>query len=216
MLHVMHRPIAAIIRCRSTTGCFSASVLAHKANRCLSWAGAVVCCIVLCIPTQSTACEAEWSAFVHQPSTQTFKDLRSKIGECRSSSFHPSDREARILEALITAKDTNATKIGFSSVALFDGGNLEDILKALGLLADSDPTELLRNLKAGRIPDRALGTLLCSPPGVADDAEVQALWLQTRIQKLSTVKDQGLSKAKRVARRQLMACVSEVKRHAKD
>jgi hypothetical protein len=114
---------------------------------------------------------------------------------------------------LVEAKNDHAINITFLSIDLFDGGNLEDITKALALLTDSDTKKLLYYAKRGRFSEFLLQRLLCSlPDSTVDDLEVKTLWIRQRIKKVSSVNSLQLDDIKTHARSILWHCEAELKR----
>jgi hypothetical protein len=147
---------------------------------------------------EAHACETVWTSFVQAPSLATYKALDHAIPKCREDHILLSDRTSHLLEQLVEAKNRYAIDIAFSSLDFFDGGNLEDIVQALGLLAESNPRLLLKNFVRYHLGFFTLKQILLSlPERTVDDIEAKRLRLHERIERMTTVNDSELNALKR-------------------
>jgi len=78
-----------------------------------------------------------------------------------------------------------------------DGGNLEDLSRSLGTLADTDPKVFLHQTAKSRLTQRQLRIVLgMMPENTFDDVGKRRAAVQRRIESLLTVKDSNLGEAR--------------------
>jgi hypothetical protein len=74
-----------------------------------------------------------------------------------------------------------------------DGGDLEDITRSLGELADSKPHLFLAEVKRRSMPTRELRAIVrMLPEAVVDDAGARRAAVSARVKSLSSVADDNL------------------------
>lgn len=155
-------------------------------------------------PITSSACEAEWRAFVNEPSQSTYQALARSIPKCNEQgglgNAEQRNRVVLRLEHLIEARNTYAIDVGFQSLKLLDGGNLEDITRALGLITESHPVLFLRSVKKYRLTDIQFQRLLLAfPESTIDHQDLRVLRARERLKRITIVKDAELADLKKRA-----------------
>jgi hypothetical protein len=111
----------------------------------------------------------------------------------KESEKRPSDAELARLIQDVTRENRTSIEVAFASRHLLDGGNLEDLDQALGLVADKAPhlflSEALRHCYSSV---QIKGIVTALPLDATDDAERQKRIAKTRIGKLGSVSDPAL------------------------
>ncbi|MBI3778934.1 MAG: hypothetical protein HY274_08495 [Gammaproteobacteria bacterium] len=156
--------------------------------------------VLLLSPLVVTANESDWAKFLNSPTETTHKTLLQDLKKCKNVTRckeAPSSEAVVKLVKLVETKNSYAVDVAFLSrhLHLLDGGNLEDVNRALGRLAESDPTLLLSHLKKYRVSGRSFdSTLVMLPLETVDDVGAKRRTMQKRIDSLSTVSDQSLAR----------------------
>jgi hypothetical protein len=155
--------------------------------------------LLLLGPNVVVADDTEWSKFLNNPSKATYEMLLQNLRACnnaaRCKELEPSSEAVTRLERLVKARNPYAVDIAVLSrrLRLLDGGNLEDIIRALGQLAESDPKLLLTCLKKYQISGRPFErTFIMLPLETVDHIDARIDTLQRRIDSLSVVDDPSL------------------------
>jgi hypothetical protein len=155
--------------------------------------------VLLLSPLMVTAGETDWIKFLNNPSEATHNTLVQSLKKCKNTTHCkevPGSETVGKLVKLVEARNPYAVDVVFLShhLRLLDGGNLEDVNRALGQLAESDPKLLLSQLKKYQVSGRSFeSTFVMLPLETVDDVDAKIRTVQKRIDSLSAVGDQSLS-----------------------
>ncbi len=155
--------------------------------------------VLLLSPLMVTAGETGWMKFLKNPTEVTHNMLVQNLKKCKNTTRckeAPSSETVGKLVKLVETRNPYAVDVVFLSrhLHLLDGGNLEDVNRALGQLAESDPKLLLSQLKKYQISDRSFeSTFVMLPLETVDDVDAKIRTVQKRIDSLSAVGDQSLA-----------------------
>lgn len=147
--------------------------------------------LIFCNPLIAMACEMEWLEFVANPSAIAHEALAKEIASCKAEGTRctrPSSQVVGKLARLVEANNSWAIDIAFSALPALDGGDLEDVVRALGLLTESNPTTFLDFVKQRHLSDYQLrGLLLMLPLDTVDSPHLKIDRIHKRIDSLSAV-----------------------------
>src|SRR5204863_3430634 len=101
---------------------------------------------------------ARGQAGARRSSTERLDGCRK--GEC-SPELVPSIADSHELQTRITAGDACATSLGFASIKLLDGGELEDVMRTLATLSEHHPALLLKMFEQRQFSASRIGDLIC-------------------------------------------------------
>jgi hypothetical protein len=119
-----------------------------------------------------------------------------------------------LLIGLVGKGNEQAIDAAFHSYRLLDGGNLEDVARALGGVADRMPRTFLRGVKKHGLSARQMeGIVNMMPAHVIDDDEARARAIRARVQSLSSIKDGELTSERGKALAALRVSLEEARRH---
>jgi hypothetical protein len=143
--------------------------------------------------------ETNWKKFVVNPSNTSHRMLLRELKKCKNATtckeLAPSSEIVGRLVKLIADKDLRAVDVAFlsRSLCLLDGGDLEDVNRALGQLSETDPKLLLTHLRKYKVSGRSFeNTLIILPIETVDDLDAQVRTVQKRIDSISSVNDASL------------------------
>jgi len=148
--------------------------------------------LLLLQPITVAAGESEWILFLKNPTTDSYNPLIARIEKCKKEDckcdVKPDSAAVIKLIELIKIQNAFAVDIAFSSLKILDGGDLEDVIRSLGLLTESSPKLLLDYSIKHNIPDYKLEDLLTMLPlETVDDNRAKIETVQKRIKSLSKV-----------------------------
>ena len=137
-----------------------------------------------------------WAQYLESPSQATLAPVVEAVRGCHSAlpcreSLAPSSPQVSQLIRLIASGTDSAFEAGFAAKTTmpFAAGDLEDLYRALGELAQRDPAKLLRLTRAwGRDPD----VLTMLPLETVDDFSAKDRLVAARIAALKRVTDSDL------------------------
>jgi hypothetical protein len=139
----------------------------------------------------------EWPAFLEHRTRESFDRLQKLLRECESGSCgsvaKPDSSSVVRLVGWVKRGDARAIHVAFMSLRYLDGGDLEDVMRSLGGVADTSPGLFLREVYELELDPRVLrGIVVKLPEAVFDDKVARRNAIQGRIQSLSTVTDPDL------------------------
>jgi hypothetical protein len=95
---------------------------------------------------------------------------------------------------LVEKGQLQAIDLAFLCHRFLDGGDLEDVSRSLGKVADAQPRVFLEEVKKHRLPlPEMRGILKMLPESVIDDDVRRRAAVKERIRSLSTVRDPSLT-----------------------
>lgn len=138
-----------------------------------------------------------WDNFLANPSKQNFLVLNTQLQRCRERvcdlDITPDSKSVNRLRILIDKGNIKAIRIGFSIVPLLDGGDLEDVERDLGMIADYNPQLFLEMVNKNHYPDDLINDAVnMLPEYVIDTEKARIKALQFRIHSLAKVKNPKL------------------------
>jgi len=157
--------------------------------------------ILLLQPFLVAASSSKWSVFLSNPTQDTYRPLVAQIEKCKKKSckedVKPDSQAVRKLVKLVAMNNPYAVDVAFSSLSLLDGGDLEDIIRSLGLLTESNPELFLTCINRYHLSDYKLDDLLTMLPlATVDDKKARIETVQKRINSLSEVTNPQLFKVR--------------------
>jgi hypothetical protein len=163
-------------------------------------------CLILVAPLSAGAHPAHqaWAAFLDHPTTENYRRIAKTLDSCRSVSCEPevapdSDSVVKLV-GLVEKGQRQAIDLAFLCRRFLDGGDLEDVSRSLGMVADAHPRVFLEEVKEHRLPLRQLRKILrMMPESVIDDDVKRRAAVRERLRSLSTVKDPNLSDIRHAA-----------------
>ena len=177
------------------------------------WRMKVLALILLAVagPAQggASSAQAEWESFIKAPSNRGYRRLASDLASCRSrdcSFAAPPPKVVSALIAMVNKRNRKAIGLSFRSVGLLDGGELEDLGRSLGAVADWNPELFLREAARLHQPDLVRTIVCLLPESVIDDEPARAAAVLTRLRALSRVTDKALSDVRSTA----IACLKRI------
>lgn len=166
----------------------------------------VLICIALLSPAPSGSSVGNdtWAAFLAQPSDAGHRAVTAMVKNCRVAACErdvaPDSSAVAKLVEWIGKGQKQAIDLAFLCRRLLDGGDLEDVSRGLGMVADSHPRLFLEGIKRHRLaPQEWRGILLMMPASTIDDEVGRRHALKERIRSLSTVSDPDLRDARNEA-----------------
>ena len=150
----------------------------------------ILAIILLGFPSASWAkSPPELAIFLDKPSVATYEVFREQLDvcDCREK-YQISSGDVVRLVALVMKQDRQAIDIAFMVRQNLGGGDLEDIDKTLGHIADVRPTRFLYEVKKWRMETNGIHDIVSAlPDDVVDDKERRIQLIQSRIASLSRV-----------------------------
>lgn len=139
----------------------------------------------------------EWATFLKNPNLENYQPLAKNIAGCRvadcAQKVKPQAAAVIKLVALVEQRNLHAIDLAFLSRAFFDGGDLEEISRSLGAVADTDPEFFLRQIGKHHLSSQQLESIVkMMPKDTVDDLTKRPFAIQRRIRSLAKVKDQNL------------------------
>jgi len=146
----------------------------------------------------------EWANFLRDPTQRNYERVFRMVDACRSpeceAEARPDSQQVRALVSRVSHDDVRAVQLAFQCRRMLDGGDLEDVTRSLGSLADTRPRRFLREAKRSAQTDRQLRAIVrMLPQRVVDDDAARHSAAAARIQSLLTVKDRDLRDLRDVA-----------------
>jgi|ERR1700738_4827634 len=163
-------------------------------------------CVILVAasPAGAQPAQQEWAAFLDRPTTENYQHIADTLDSCHSTSCEPevapdSDSVVKLV-GLVEKGQQQAIDLAFLCHRFLDGGDLEDVSRSLGKVADAHPRLFLEAVKKHGMPLPELrGIVEMMPESVIDDEAADRAAVRKRIRSLSTVKDRGLSEVRDAA-----------------
>lgn len=152
----------------------------------------------------SSAGRAEWAVYFSDPTQRNYDRVFRMVNACHSlaceADVRPDSRQARELASRVTDGDQRAVQLAFHCRRTLDGGDLEDLTRSLGVVADTQPRLFLLEAKRSAQTDRQLRAIVrMLPQNVVDDDAARRTATAARIQSLMSVKDRDLRKTRDTA-----------------
>jgi hypothetical protein len=174
---------------------------------------ALVICAVLPDRSRAAADEGPWPGFLRNPTAATYRRVVEAVDACRTSacerSVTPDSSSVMALIRMVDANQPQAIDAAFLVYRLLDGGDLEDVARSLGKLADRNPDLFLRMVKTHHLkPAQLRGIAHALPDDVVDDDDQRERAIGNRIRALSSVVDPALAAERELA----LAAVRETSR----
>jgi hypothetical protein len=149
----------------------------------------------LAAETKST--QDQWATFLKNPNLENYQPLAKNIAGCRmadcAQEVKPQSAAVIKLVALVEQRNLHAIELAFLSRAFLDGGDLEEISRSLGAVADTDPEIFLGQINKHHLTSQQLKSIVkMMPKDTGDDQTKRPLVTQRRIRSLAKVKDQNL------------------------
>jgi len=148
-----------------------------------------------------SASHIEWNDFLKDPNPVTYGTLVESLKACNKAAkcieVTPDLDAFDNLIALVKSGNPYAVDVAVLSrdLGLFDGANLEDVIEALGRLAETHPKLLLSTLQKYKFTGyRFEDTFVMLPHETVDDVDAKIRTVQKRIDSLSRVSDPSLKK----------------------
>jgi hypothetical protein len=140
--------------------------------------------------------QTSWEIFVAKPEIATQAKLEKLIAKCKKIKCEvPSDNVTNKFVSLIESKNPLALEVAFKSLNLFDGGNLEDIIRALGTNIEMNPEQFLILQKKHIVSIKLKRKLLTMLPlNLVDNSPIKINALKNRIGAISSVTNPALKK----------------------
>jgi hypothetical protein len=141
---------------------------------------------------------ALWKQFLKQTDKASFMRLMQNLHSCKptqpcSKEVTPTSGDVNSLIRLVDQGNEFGISISFMSLKFLDGGNLEDVIKALGVVSNKYPNEFLKDVKKYRLSNFELKSIVTSlPENSVDDLNLQKELLVKRISSLKSVRDTNL------------------------
>jgi hypothetical protein len=158
----------------------------------------LICSILVAAsPAGAQPAQQEWAAFLEHPTTENYHRIAKTLDSCRSTSCEsevaPDSDSVEKLVGLVEKGQLQAIDLAFLCHRFLDGGDLEDVSRSLGKVADAQPRVFLEEVKKHRLPLPMLrGIVEMMPESVIDDEAADRAAVKARIRSLSTVTDPNL------------------------
>jgi hypothetical protein len=158
-------------------------------------------CVFLAFPAYAseTCCSAEWEAFVSHPGEEHYKVLSELLTECRTGQecekeLEPPSSILRQFLHLIHQRNVYALNIAFIALPIMGGGDLEDVVRELGLLVQDSPAQFLSLAKEHQVTEKELEALLTMlPEETVDNFDRQLALIEKRSKSIGSVKNPELA-----------------------
>jgi hypothetical protein len=155
--------------------------------------------IMLVLASIAFAGNIKWMTFLENPTDATYTTLVQSLKACNKSAKCieaelDADGISKLLK-LIKSGNSMAVDVTFLSreLGIFDGADLEDVIRALGRLAETHPKLLLGYLHKYKMTGYSFeDTLIMLPLETVDDLNAKIRTVQKRIDSISTVNDPSL------------------------
>ncbi len=153
----------------------------------------------------SLAEENRFVSFANNPTLARYDaivaDLKVQTAEYKEwSSFQRNYKEWAKFLRLVEASNALAVDLANKLAPKTDGGNLEDLCRAVGMNVRSHPELVLQVLKNNRTSEYQLGCRLTMlPKSTVDKIDAMLVELEARVAAISTVKNPELSDYKEKA-----------------
>jgi len=159
----------------------------------------IIALFFICVFAEIAFAGHKWMDFLRNPTGTTSEALIQRLNACNKTDkcmeAKPDSEEVYKLIALIKSGNPYAVDVAFFSLNLdlFDGGELGDVVRSLGQLAEINPKLLLRSLKRhGIIGYPFENIMIILPLEAVDDSNAKIRTVQKRIDSISTVNDPSL------------------------
>ncbi len=146
-------------------------------------------------------CSSAWDEFLRQPDSIAVGPLLTRIRESGcDQGVTPSSQQVAALTRLLASgrRGTVAIRPAFFSTRCLDGGDLEDVYRALGRVLVDRPKVVLRELGSEELSDgqvRYLTTTL--PLTLVDNLAGQIAELDRRIARIGAIRDESTAATSR-------------------
>jgi hypothetical protein len=166
----------------------------------------IAACLLLgiALPACAQSARQEWAAFLETPTAETYRPLSSMLEACRAGpcerELKPDSASVRRLVGLMREGLLWPIRLAFSARRFVDGGDLEDVSRGLGAVADRQPVVFLQEVQLHQLSSAQLRSIVqMMPEDVVDDFAKRRSAMAERIRSLSTVSDAGLAQARNQA-----------------
>jgi hypothetical protein len=136
-----------------------------------------------------------WDVFFERRDRQTYERLRSAILSCSEREIWRPDSAAvpKLVRGVEEGSEL-AAGLAIAAADLLDGGELEDLLRAVGNFAERYPERFLRFVREQPVGVRRLEAfLVVLPEDSVDRPNEQVRIVEERIRALSEVRDEDLT-----------------------
>ena len=136
----------------------------------------------------------EWSAFANNPTQENYFALGKLLANCKKGNsqcaekLHPHSSNSEKFIDLALKGNKRAVDITFASLRFLGGGELEDAMRALGSIVESDPELFFRKVRTHGIPSIAMeGIVVMTPLELVDQFDLQLRVLRKRLKIVSSL-----------------------------
>lgn len=149
------------------------------------------------LAAEAKSTQDEWAAFLKNPNLENYQPLAKTIADCHTAdcaqAVKPQSAAVIKLVALVEQRNLHAIELAFLSRAFCDGGDLEEISRSLGAVADTDPEIFLGQISKQHLSSQQLKSIVkMMPKDTGDDLTKRPFATQRRIRSLAKVKDRNL------------------------
>lgn len=149
------------------------------------------------------ACASAWDDFLRHPDANAARVLVAHLaGSTCDSSTIPSSQQVARLVRLLTSRDlpTAAIRPAYLVTRCLDGGDLEDVYRALGSVIAGHPKDFLRVVAQEEVPDSQLRYLVATLPlSLVDNLSGQIAELDRRAARIRSANDPNTAEVSRRA-----------------
>ena len=156
------------------------------------------------------ACDRNtWLNFLNEPTKSTHNEFmkvyqRNKNTLPIKCVLRPVPAETTKLLKLIDKKNRYAMDVAFISIHGTDGGELEDMYRAIGTIVDYDAKYFLELVKKHHVVDYSIDRMLTMLPlYTVDDFDAKINLVQSRLHKVDRVNNKTLKEEKAVSKEAL-------------
>ncbi len=133
-----------------------------------------------------------WANFLEARTITSYKALVRALQECGTPQcrreMRPGDRQAAEPSEAVELRDRYAVDVAVLSFPFLDGGNLEDVLRSVATLSESDPASLISLCSAHRCTDaRVRDLVIMLPLSTVDHLSDQRRHLERRLRAFEAV-----------------------------
>ncbi len=145
-----------------------------------------------------------WAQYAAHPSKRACRCLTEQLEARKASGYadeaRPTSLEAMKLIALLEKGDSCSAGLALASFHVLDGGDLEDMMRAVSALSASHPSLLLQVLDAQKMPAAGIESLMrMLPLSTVDDPGRKRSMVKQRIAALLGVHDSKLRRVRGIA-----------------
>jgi hypothetical protein len=162
--------------------------------------------LLVCVPANAY-CGEHWANFLKQPDKKALVALEKSIsvnaqkcnwGDPNNAIVAPTEKQEFQLFDLIGTGNLSAFQAALLVHKCWDGGDLEDFYRSVGIFFEKQPLVFLRIVKEKAIQDSEIVDMLTMLPlDTVDDIGRKISMVENRIKKLKNISDESLSEITR-------------------